>query len=296
MDEPQIINSGSASRKGIVSFLAVVLVVSLLLFFGNGSNSISTAYLTVMSPFKNAYTLSTNYLSMMVQKYFFLTRVFDENISLKTELMQLYQANNRLIEEKKELLRRISNLQSVETYQEKEKTSYPTLEAEVISKSFTGFSSSIIVNKGSAEGVRKGMPVLSGFGIIGQTTDISAHSSKVVLINDLSSAVDVILQENRHNGVVVGTGEVNALGLRYILKDFDVHQGEKVISSGYGGVFPKGLLVGEVKEITDDPLGLFKKITVMPYVNFRKIENVIILLVREGVALPPEEQPRKAEG
>ena len=130
------------------------------------------------------------------------------------------------------------------------------------------------------------MPVLSGAGIVCKTYDISKSYTNVSLVNDLRNSVDVILEKSRHNGVVAGAGKANSLNLNYIQKDFDIFVDENVISSGYGGIFPKGLIVGRISSVSDDVFGLFKKITVTPYVNFRKIENVTILMVerKEGLS------------
>jgi len=279
--EPTPLNN-QLKRKGLIVFIIIILVILTISVVGNKNNKtnlFTNPYLYIITPFKDGYNQATNYFSFVLNKYIFITEMFDENIRLKDEIVTLSMQNNKLIEEKKEFLRRLSNLKDLDTYQKETGIGYSFLEAIVINKNFTGFTSSIVINKGYNDGIRKNMPVLSGGGIVGKTYDVSKNYTKVILVNDLRSSVDVILEKSRHNGVVSGAGKANSLNLNYIQKDFDIFVDENVISSGYGGVFPKGLIVGKINTISDDIFGLFKEITVTPYVNFRKIENVTVLLV-----------------
>ena len=105
--------------------------------------------------------------------------------------------------------------------------------------------------------------------------------SKVLLFIDESSNVDAILQRTRTQGIIRGDG-ARGCELKYILKNQDVQEGEVVVSSGIGGVFPKGLLIGVISRADRQDAGLFFKISVTPFVDFSKLEEVLILSTDNG--------------
>jgi rod shape-determining protein MreC len=125
------------------------------------------------------------------------------------------------------------------------------------------------------------MPVIAPPGLVGRLTDVSWHVSKVLLFIDESSNVDAILQRTRTQGIIRGDG-ARGCELKYILKNQDVQEGEVVVSSGIGGVFPKGLLIGVISRADRQDAGLFFKISVTPFVDFSKLEEVLILSTDNG--------------
>ena len=121
------------------------------------------------------------------------------------------------------------------------------------------------------------MPVVTVEGVVGQVLTSSPNYSKVLLATDPNSAIDVITQQTRVQGIVKGLGR-DAFALHYVLKSAAVEKGDFIITSGLGGVFPKGLMVGTVSEIRKSPRGMFQDIEIQPAVDFTQLEHLIIIM------------------
>jgi rod shape-determining protein MreC len=102
----------------------------------------------------------------------------------------------------------------------------------------------------------------------------------VLLLIDENNNIGAILQRTRTQGIVSGAGSSGCI-LKYIYKNQDVKEGDSVISSGMGGIFPKGLLIGKVSHVQKQDAGLFLKINVAPFVDFAKLEEVLVLASEE---------------
>jgi rod shape-determining protein MreC len=133
-----------------------------------------------------------------------------------------------------------------------------------------------LINKGSSDGLKTGMPVLAPPGLIGRLVDVSWHASRVLLFIDENSNIDAIVQRNRTQGIISGAGS-RGLIFKYISKTQDVKEGDVIVSSGMGGVFPKGMLIGQVIHVDRQDGGLFLKINVAPFTDLSKLEEILIL-------------------
>jgi rod shape-determining protein MreC len=147
----------------------------------------------------------------------------------------------------------------------------------VIGKDPSAWFKTIIVDKGSSDGLERGLPVVIAQGIAGQIIEISAHYSKVMLIIDRNSAVDALVQRSRARGVIKGTSE-DQCGFEYVLQKHDVQIGDTVVASGLDGVYPKGLRIGWVSDVVKREPEIFLDITVTPFIDFEKLEEVLIVL------------------
>ena len=125
------------------------------------------------------------------------------------------------------------------------------------------------------------MPVIAPPGLIGRLIDVSWHASKVLLFIDENSNVGAIVQRTRTQGIISGAGP-RGLILKYISKTQDVKEGDVIVSSGMGGVFPKGLLIGQVSNVDRQHNSLFWKINVVSFVDFSKLEEILILASEEA--------------
>ncbi len=158
----------------------------------------------------------------------------------------------------------------------KESSNQPTITAQIIGKDPSLWFRSVIIDRGSSDGVDKGMPVVTGEGIVGQVYASSTDYSKILLAIAPSSAIDVLLQGSRIRGILKGTGK-NLYRLEYILKTAEVFVGDRVVTAGYGGMFPTGLPVGIVSNVTRNRRGMFLEIEVVPAVDFRTLENLLVI-------------------
>ena len=122
----------------------------------------------------------------------------------------------------------------------------------------------------------EGLPVVVPEGVVGRVIRVSSRQSRVLLVTDASSALAVLVQRNRTRGVCRGRGD--ALTFDFALRQEDIAVGDQIVTSGTGGVFPKGLAVGVVTQLTKEEFGLFQSIVVSPAVDFSRLEEVLVLL------------------
>ena len=224
-----------------------------------------------ISPAQSFFTSATNSISNVFDHYFFLVRTSNENDRLLRELDHLSKKNNELLERNK-LLERSANL--TEFIGEDER---PFIVAKVIGYDATQWSKVIFINRGTYHGVKKNLSVVTDAGVVGHVIHASHKSSKVLLITDSRSAIDSLFQETRASGITVGTGG-DICEMQFVSISANVSVGDKVISSGLGGVFPKGLMVGTVVDIIKEDHELFQDIMVAPSVDFASMEEVVVLL------------------
>jgi len=152
--------------------------------------------------------------------------------------------------------------------------------AEVIDREHSSVFRSILIDKGTAHGLKTGLPVLSDQGIAGRITECSWHLSRIMLIVDVNSNVSALLQHSRAHGILQGAGAAGCR-LKYVSKTEDVKVGDVVISSGLGGIFPKGILLGVVTAVDKKEGDFFQRIDVQPSVDFGKLEEVAVLIPRK---------------
>ena len=263
-------------RKHFIGFLASILIFSLVLMTVNVRYEKSNLFFESIvvwffSPIQNLLTSTTSYVSDTFDHYFFLVETSKENDRLLLKVNLLSKKNNELIERNK-LLERSDNL--IEFLDKDER---PFVIAKVIGYDATQWSKMIFINRGSNHKVQKNSSVMNNAGVIGHVIHSSPNSSKVLLITDSRSAVDSLFQETRESGITVGTGE-NICEMKFVPISAKINLGDKVISSGLGGVFPKGLVVGRVVDIVKQSQELFQDIMVEPSADLSNIEEVIVLL------------------
>jgi rod shape-determining protein MreC len=157
-----------------------------------------------------------------------------------------------------------------------------TVAASVIGYNTTGLLRTIIINRGSRDGVAVGMPVVSPLGLVGRVYQVSATAAQVQLLNDVNSFVNARLQTSRALGTINGTAS-GSLILRFVQLTDDVREGDSVVSSGIGGNFPRGILIGQVTNVRIDDTQLFKEAQVRSLVDFNRLEVVLVITGFEAV-------------
>ena len=154
---------------------------------------------------------------------------------------------------------------------------YQRLTAAVIGRDTNPALRSIIIDKGSASGVRVGMPVEGARGLVGQVYRTSPQSAQIVLITDSSSAIPARLGTSRATGILRGGGLGGVLSIEWIDLKYLVEVGEAVLTSGLGGRFPQDLVVGTVIEVDRREAELFQRAIVQPAVDFDALEVVFVI-------------------
>jgi rod shape-determining protein MreC len=152
-----------------------------------------------------------------------------------------------------------------------------TLGARVIGLPTNSWEGVITIDRGTADGVAAEMPVVGAGGLLGETDDVTANSARVRLITDPNSGVAALIQSSRAQGIVKGSLE-GQLTLDFVSTDTTVRAGDVVITSGIGGVFPKGLLVGEVTKVVKTASSLYQSIDLAPSARLNGVEEVLVLV------------------
>jgi len=148
--------------------------------------------------------------------------------------------------------------------------------ASIIANSATSWFQSCTLNKGSADGVRKGMAVVTPLGVIGKVVTVTGRTAKVLLLTDPNSGIDVLVQRTRSRGIVSGSLESGTV-LKYMKRSEDVQEGDRLVTSGLDNVFPKGMLVGTVIKVRKQNRGLFQAVEVWPAVQAGRVEEVLVV-------------------
>ncbi len=158
--------------------------------------------------------------------------------------------------------------------------------ASVIGRDPSPFLHYIIINVGSNDGVRSGMPVVTNQGLIGRVDAVIADAARVQLVTDPSSAVNVRLQNADTDAVLVGsvTGD---LGLEMISQDVEVQEGDVVLTSGLGGDYPPDLLIGQLLNLRKRDYELFQEASVQSTVDFARLEIVLVIMNFKPVDIAP---------
>lgn len=202
---------------------------------------------------------------------------------LKAENEKL-QARNAELEESEQTAKRLQDLLNLQ-----DSYSLQSTGARIISGSTDSWTSSVTINMGSAAGLTVGMPVMASNGVIGQITECGATTSTVRLITDENSSVSAMIQSSRAQGMLVGSA-TGQLTLDMIATDQTVNVGDVVVTSGLGGVFPKGLPLGKVTNVESAPGSLYLEITVEAFASTENFEEVIVITsLTEGQSATAED-------
>src|SRR4030065_565694 len=262
-----------------VIFVIFLLILALVLLSYNVKHDTGGGYfrkivLEAAAPQQNVLSISTKSVSDAWQRYILLVGLEEKNKNLNKKSDEL-EANLILYKEGYLEAQRLSKLLDL-----RNNLNYQFIPALVVAREQASLSKTILINKGSVDGLKIGMPVIAPPGLIGRLIDVSWHVSKVLLLVDENSNVAAMLQRTRLQGIIRGAGFRGGI-LKYIIKNQDVKEGDIIISSGMGGVFPKGLLIGKVSDVEKPDNDLFLKINVAPFADFSQLEEVLILASEE---------------
>jgi rod shape-determining protein MreC len=249
--------------------LAILVIGILLLALGGYLAPISRV---ALSPFISTQTwLASRYLAIRD----FMTaprdvaRLTQLNAQLEAEVSRLQSQIIELQQQNSELQVLSALLDFARTHSENE---YIT--AAVIGRDISPFLHYVIINRGSDDGLRRGMPVVSSQGLVGRVAAVTADGARVQLITDPDTAINVRIQPSGAEGLLQGsiTGDITVAA---IPQDASIQTGDLILTSGLGGNFPPDMLIGQVSGVRQRPVELFQTATVEPVVDFSQLEIVL---------------------
>jgi rod shape-determining protein MreC len=229
-----------------------------------------------VTPFERVLVWAQNSSDYLWHNYFFLRGVRAENRQLKQQIEQMRLEQVRLNEDAAQAHRLQSLLAFKEQYVAK------TMPAQVIGSSGSDLSRSVYIDKGSNEGIAPDMPVITAGGIVGKVLRVYPSTSLVLMVNDQSSGVGVLLEKSRLQGVLHGTPD-GELVVDRVMSDEQVSPGDTVLSSGGDQIFPKGLPVGTVSEVRPGK-ELFLRIKVKSAADLSRLEEVLVVTEKQQAA------------
>ncbi|MFZ0631255.1 MAG: rod shape-determining protein MreC [Acidobacteriaceae bacterium] len=214
--------------------------------------------------------------------YIDLIHVRQEDRDLKAQLGNLRLEEESLAED----ARQGQRLQALLGF--REKYIYKTVAAQVIGSSGTEQSKVLLIDKGSRDGLKPDMPVITPDGIVGKTRDVFGHTSQVLEISDPTSGAGVVLEKTRIRGVLRGDtwGHPEIVN---ISPDERIQKGDTVVTSGGDGIYPRGLAVGSVQKVVPDPDGTLVNVQIKPAANLARLEEVLII-TSTGNVMPAQMQ------
>ncbi|MFQ5881064.1 MAG: rod shape-determining protein MreC [Candidatus Methylomirabilales bacterium] len=223
-----------------------------------------------VSPFLKASTYVKHGIAEIWGNYVDLRVVRQENLRLQEEIQAL-QARLRVLEEERGESQRLKTLLGL-----RERQSFTYIPARVVGKDATNWFHSLVIDQGASDGIERHMAVIAPEGLVGQVVEVTRSSARVQLITDPVSAVGALLQTSRVTGLLVGA-QPRRLRVKYLPVRAEVRSGEGVITSGLGGVYPKGILIGRVVAVDKRSGALFQEATVGPSVDFSRLEEVLVV-------------------
>lgn len=194
-----------------------------------------------------------------------------ENARLRDEVGRLRGDTARLSEVAREndQLREQLNLK-------REQPLYQWVPARVIDRDASNLLRSVAINRGSADGISVGMTVITPAGLVGQIDRVGPRTARVLLITDVSSSATALIQGSRADGVVSGKAQPYLL-MRYIRQPAEVKTGDRVVTSGVGGIFPNGIPIGRVTSVSKKDIEPFQEARIDPELDFQRLETVLVI-------------------
>ena len=253
-----------------IGILTALLIFSLNVPNNRQANIVESSVLGALLPLMQPVYRISGFAEDVWDGYIRLVDTHQENLRLRDDIRAL---NLRVLEGNEVLFanRRLERLLDM-----KKSVQEPTVSATVIGEDFTSWFRTLVINRGSSDGIREGMAVVSADGVVGQTVKVSPSTSRVLLLTDHASGIAATIQRSRARGVVKGKNELLCT-LEFTTREEDVKVGDTVITSGVGGVFLKGLPIGEVTMVKRGQYGIFQTVSIRPAANLPHLEEVLVV-------------------
>ena len=267
-------------RNRIVLIIIIILLIALITMYVREGDS---------GPLHKVQQFAVDTISPIGSGLARLFRPIKNGISDLFHLPSLAREKRELQEQVDELKRGSIEARALEAENEKlkkllkwteEHPKYDTLAAEIVGRSPDNWLRVMVLNKGSSHGVKKYMSVVTERGLVGRVISVGSRSSVVQLVTDSGSGVGGRLLDSRELGIVEGKNQ-EILSLELMNQEGKVEKGEVLMTSGLGGTCPPGIPIGKVTKVEDQVKGLTKKIEVKPFVQFSRLDQVLVVMSPE---------------
>jgi rod shape-determining protein MreC len=266
--------------RGLVVVASTVVLCLLLLTVQTRKQSSAAADLLayVTSPVQTALTRTGHFALGLWSTYREWKDVRAENIRLRDEIQRL-RVSALQLDETADENRRLRHLLSLQ-----QQLPVATMSSEIIAREWGGWVRSLTINRGRQDGIGKLTAVITGDGLVGRVAEVRAGTSIVQVLIDPASTVGAHVVSTRTSGIVEGESR-GTLRFKFMARDgAGLQIGGLVVTSGAGGLFPRGLPIGRVRAIDDRGSALFHYAALTPVVDFSRIEEVLLVVDRGGGA------------
>lgn len=262
-----------------IGLLLLLLSLGLIILFSYipkaQTGFFSEAVNAVVRPFFSAIFFAREQLSAISRSYFNLVSVSRDNEFLKQENARLRLEIAKLTEKANENLR-LKKFIGLKT-----SLDYPSILAQVVGLDASGVYRTVTINRGREDGINVNMPVMVADGVVGKVIGAYARTAQVGLVTDPMISIDARVDRTRDRGVNIG-GANNSCVLKYLNRNAEVKTGDRVITSGLDGIFPKGMLIGVIESVNLGQQGLYLEAIVHPAASFHELEEVLVILINQG--------------
>ena len=263
-------------KTGIIGIIITVGVLILIVVFSNGENNASffeNVASKLVMPVQNGLTYLKNKISGNSTFFTDINKLKEENEELQAKNSELEQSLRELenIKTENEMLKGYMNL--TEKYGE-----YQTIPAYVINKDISNYSKTIIINVGKNDGIQENMTVIADEGLVGYIVSVTDTTAKVQTIIDTASSVSATMSSTDESIVCKGTlDSTKELKAMYIPTDYNIIQGDSIETSGLGGMYPKGIHIGTVKQVEATKNVTDRYAVIETAVDFDKLSTVLVI-------------------
>lgn len=260
-------------------FLIVLLTVTLAAMRYTISGQawltpLGSKFRDAFAPVQSGLTWASRQVQHIVSKPVALYRAAERNKALERQVEQL-QSEIVVLNECKAENQRLTELLN---YKQVMAQRYDLLVASVIARDPDNWFATVTLNRGSREGVRENMAVLTHQGLVGRVINATEECCEVLLITDPRSGVGALIQEIRTPGIVEGNvGSTGTARIIHIPNDAQVAEGQVVVTSGNGSIYPKGIPIGRIVSVSDESAGLFKRADIQLFAKMYQLEEVFIV-------------------
>ena len=263
-------------KTGILGIVITIILLILIVVFSNGENNASffeNVASKLVMPVQNGLTYLKNKISGNDTFFTDINKLKEENEQLLAKNSELEQSLRELenIKTENETLKEYMNL--TEKYGE-----YKTIPAYVINRDISNYSKTIVINVGTNDGVKEDMTVIGDQGLVGHIVSVTDTTAKVQTIIDTASSVSATMSSTDETIVCKGTLEsTTELKAMYIPTDYNIIQGDSIETSGLGGIYPKGIHIGTVKQEKKKKNVTDRYAVIETAVDFDKLSTVLVI-------------------
>lgn len=286
---PPLFKQGAPARVRLAIYLLAAIVMLMVDSRLHSLVQVRQAIGFVLYPFQKAAMVPRDIL-YGIGDYFTSVTVLQEEV---TQHQKKELENAQMLQQAQQLLNENAHLRQLLNLSER--LTVESIPAEILYDARTAYSRKVILNRGANNGVVPGQPVIDENGVVGQVTRVFLSTSEVTLLTDKDQAIPVQSVRSGVRSIAYGRGQSGYLELRFIEANADIQPGDLLVTSGIDGLYPPGLAVGEVLDVSDKSAATFNHIVSRPLAGLDRHPQVLVLLTDMDIPIRPPEEDDEAD-